>query len=44
MAWAKVCVWLAEASRVLDVLTQLYEELDKHTISVEGSHHVLETF
>lgn len=40
----KVCVWLAEASGVLVVLTQLYQELDKHTISVEDSHHVLEKF
>lgn len=34
MAWAQVCVWLAEAGGVLVVLMQLYGELDKHTISV----------
>lgn len=33
MAWAQVCVWLTEASRVRVVLMQLYGELDKHTIS-----------
>lgn len=39
MAWAQVCVWLAEASGVLVVLMKLYGELDKHTISAALTRH-----